>query len=74
MVHLSKVTHEPHQNKERRNRRDSDVSPEYGNVYAMRYATEELPSHVLNQKGMPADVAYRMITDELSLDGTPLLK
>ena len=76
MVHLSKVTREPSHSRQHRAHRDAEISsiPSYENVYGMRYATEDLPSHVMNWKGMPAEVASRMISDELSLDGNPLLK
>ncbi|RMZ84400.1 hypothetical protein DV738_g751, partial [Chaetothyriales sp. CBS 135597] len=42
-------------------------------VYGSRYAAEELPSHEMPEKEMPKDVAYRLIKDELSLDGNPML-
>lgn len=43
-------------------------------VYGTRYACEELPSHEMPEREMPREVAYRMIKDELSLDGNPMLK
>lgn len=46
----------------------------YSSVYGSRYAAEELPSTEMPEKEMPRDVAYRMIKDELSLDGNPMLK
>lgn len=75
MVHLSRVTREPSHRRHHRQERDATVAqnPMYANVYATRYASEELPLHVMNQQGMPAEVASRMIVDELSLDGNPLL-
>ncbi|RMD42408.1 hypothetical protein DV735_g2742, partial [Chaetothyriales sp. CBS 134920] len=42
-------------------------------VYGSRYAAEELPSHEMPEKEMPKDVAYRLIKDQLSLDGNPML-
>ncbi|RMZ76780.1 hypothetical protein DV737_g4657, partial [Chaetothyriales sp. CBS 132003] len=42
-------------------------------VYGSRFAAEELPSHEMPEKEMPKDVAYRLIKDELSLDGNPML-
>ncbi|KAL2216072.1 glutamate decarboxylase [Thermoascus aurantiacus ATCC 26904] len=45
----------------------------YSSVYGSRYAAEELPSTEMPEKEMPRDVAYRMIKDELSLDGNPML-
>ncbi|ELR06345.1 glutamate decarboxylase [Pseudogymnoascus destructans 20631-21] len=42
-------------------------------VYASRYAAEDLPKHEMPEGGMPKEVAYRMIKDETSLDGNPML-
>lgn len=42
-------------------------------VYGSRFAAECLPKHGMPEKEMPRDVAYRMIKDELSLDGNPVL-
>ena len=43
-------------------------------VYGSRFAGEDLPKHEMPEGEMPKDVAYRMIKDELSLDGNPMLK
>jgi hypothetical protein len=43
-------------------------------VYGSRFAADDLPSHEMPEKEMPKEFAYRMIKDELSLDGNPLLK
>ena len=43
-------------------------------VYGSRFASEDLPSVELPEKEMPKEIAYRMIKDELSLDGNPMLK
>lgn len=43
-------------------------------VYGSRFAAEDLPSHEMPEKEMPKEVAYRMIKDDLSLDGNPMLK
>ncbi|KAL8746786.1 MAG: hypothetical protein Q9190_001230 [Brigantiaea leucoxantha] len=42
-------------------------------VYGSRFAAEELPIHSMPEREMPKEVAYRMIRDELSLDGNPVL-
>jgi glutamate decarboxylase len=42
-------------------------------VYGSRYAAEDLPRHEMPDKEMPPQVAYRMIKDDLTLDGTPTL-
>ncbi|OJI97939.1 hypothetical protein ASPVEDRAFT_124799 [Aspergillus versicolor CBS 583.65] len=74
MVNLSRVAQESDTHRDRRSARDSSVTTtEYAGVYGTKYAAEELPLYVMNQSGMPADVAYRLISDELSLDGNPLL-
>ncbi|KAI9726357.1 MAG: hypothetical protein M1828_001631 [Chrysothrix sp. TS-e1954] len=47
---------------------DSTVS-----VYGSRFACEDLPTHSMPEREMPPQVAYRMIKDDLALDGTPTL-
>ncbi|KAK4111023.1 glutamate decarboxylase [Canariomyces notabilis] len=42
-------------------------------VYGSRFAAADLPRHEMPEKEMPKEVAYRMIKDELSLDGNPML-
>lgn len=43
-------------------------------VYGSRFAAEELPQHEMPEHEMPKEVAYRLIKDDLSLDGNPMLK
>jgi glutamate decarboxylase len=43
-------------------------------VYGSRFAAADLPKHEMPEGEMPKEVAYRMIKDELSLDGNPMLK
>jgi glutamate decarboxylase len=43
-------------------------------VYGSKFAAQDLPRHEMPECEMPKDVAYRMIKDELSLDGNPMLK
>ncbi|KNG45314.1 glutamate decarboxylase [Stemphylium lycopersici] len=56
-----------------------DLSPEdeaddfTATVYGSKYAAEDLPRHVMPDREMPPAVAYRMIKDDLTLDGTPTL-
>ncbi|KAL4893244.1 glutamate decarboxylase [Aspergillus ambiguus] len=73
MVHLSRVRKCPQPHHEHRAVNQVDGSLESPYVYASRFASEELPEHAMAEREMPADVAYRMIKDELSLDGNPLL-
>ncbi|KAK3671016.1 hypothetical protein LTR78_009134 [Recurvomyces mirabilis] len=42
-------------------------------VYGSRYAAMDLPKHEMPEDEMPREVAYRMIKDDLTLDGTPTL-
>jgi len=46
----------------------------YSSVYGSRFAAEELPMFEMPENEMPKEVAYRMIKDDLSLDGNPMLK
>jgi len=43
-------------------------------VYGSKFAAADLPKHEMPEGEMPKDVAYRMIKDDLSLDGNPMLK
>jgi len=42
-------------------------------VYGSRFAAADLPKHELPENEMPREVAYRLIKDDLTLDGTPTL-
>ena len=42
-------------------------------VYGSRFAAQELPAHEMPEQEMPKEIAYRMIRDDLSLDGNPML-
>ncbi|KAI1506734.1 glutamate decarboxylase [Biscogniauxia marginata] len=42
-------------------------------VYGSKFAAEDLPKHEMPEGEMPKEIAYRMIKDELSLDGNPML-
>ncbi|KAI9889317.1 MAG: hypothetical protein M1814_005560 [Vezdaea aestivalis] len=42
-------------------------------VYGSRFAAQDLPKHEMPEKEMPKEVAYRLIKDDLSLDGNPML-
>lgn len=46
----------------------------WGIPYASRYEVEvDIPADNLPEDGVEADVAYQILHDELSLDGTPNL-
>lgn len=42
-------------------------------VYGSRFAARELPQHEMPDHEMPKEVAYRLIRDDLTLDGNPML-
>ena len=42
-------------------------------IYGSRFAAEELPRHEMPEREMPKEVAYRLIKDDLTLDGNPVL-
>ncbi|RCH84250.1 hypothetical protein CU097_000213, partial [Rhizopus azygosporus] len=42
-------------------------------VYGTRWASEDIPRFDLPQDEMPSNVAYRLIKDDLALDGNPAL-
>jgi len=43
------------------------------NIYGSRFASADLPKHELPEEEMPREIAYRLIKDDLTLDGTPTL-
>lgn len=43
-------------------------------VYGSKFASQDLPRYEIPDGEMPKEVAYRLIKDELSLDGNPMLK
>ncbi|KAF2873934.1 pyridoxal phosphate-dependent transferase [Massariosphaeria phaeospora] len=53
---------------------DEDDDDEFtATVYGSKYAAADLPRHEMPDKEMPPQVAYRMIKDDLTLDGAPTL-
>lgn len=52
----------------------SEQTSDCSYVYGSRFATRPLPSHQFPDGGMPKDVAYQLIKDDLALDGQPTLK
>lgn len=44
-----------------------------GAIYGSRFAAEDLPRHEMPEREMPKEIAYRLIKDDLSLDGNPVL-
>lgn len=43
-------------------------------VYGSRFAAQDLPRHEMPEGEMPREMAYRLIKDDLTLDGNPTLK
>ena len=46
---------------------------EHTTAYGLRYFDKSVPKYVMPEEGMPAEAAYRLIHDELNLDGNPAL-
>ena len=84
MVHLGQVTNDSEVQKDKESSNGIDMSklgPEGSqpddfetSIYGSRFAAEDLPRHEMPDKEMPAATAYRMIKDDLTLDGNPTLK
>lgn len=79
MVHLAAVRKEPPVSSTLKRVETISLDPPaeddfYSSVYGSRFASEDLPVHEMPEKEMPREVAYRMIKDDLSLDGNPMLK
>lgn len=80
MVHLTSVPNDKAANaptvkgmenlKLESNQEEDEVT---ASVYGSRFAAECLPMHEMPEKEMPKEIAYRMIRDDLSLDGNPML-
>ncbi|EPS35906.1 hypothetical protein H072_10631 [Dactylellina haptotyla CBS 200.50] len=80
MVHLSSIKNDadhetPIGKLMRMSLADADApSDSYcSSVYGSRYALESLPTHEMPEDEMPKNIAYRLIKDDLSLDGNPML-
>lgn len=52
---------------------DSAEDDQTVSVYGSHFAACELPTHEMPDHEMPKEIAYRMIKDDLSLDGNPML-
>ncbi|KAI8085832.1 glutamate decarboxylase [Gilbertella persicaria] len=67
MVFLSRAVTE-------KSKPQEDKETEYeSTVYGTHWASRDIPRYEMPEDEMPASVAYRMIKDELTLDGTPAL-
>jgi len=81
MVHLSTIPHEDEVNsklvkavKKVHLELCAEQDDFTTSVYGSKFAAHDLPKHEMPETEMPKEVAYRMIKDELSLDGNPMLK
>lgn len=82
MVHLAEIKHEDATSGPQIDKQVKKLHLQLANdadcfttsVYGSRFASADLPRHEIPEGEMPQDVAYRMIKDELSLDGNPMLK
>jgi glutamate decarboxylase len=75
MVRLAKVKRGPEtQPSQPTAVRDRDEDVASSSVYGTHFSLEHLPHGEMSEREMPPGIAYRMIKDELSLDGNPLLK
>ena len=45
----------------------------HASTYSTRYFTESVPKYEIPERGMPANAAYQLVKDEVSLDGNPAL-
>lgn len=79
MVHLASVPNDKDINSplvdglEKVKLEQPDEDEVTASVYGSRFAADSLPLHEMPEKEMPREVAYRMIKDELTLDGNPKL-
>lgn len=78
MVHLSRVSkntevNTPVHGLDSLQIQDASEDEVSSSVYGTRFAAQDLPKHEMPDEEMPKEVAYRMIKDDLSLDGNPIL-
>ncbi|TID17977.1 glutamate decarboxylase [Venturia nashicola] len=52
---------------------EADQDTFTSSVYGSKFAGQDLPKHEMPDDEMPKEIAYRMIKDDLTLDGTPTL-
>ncbi len=50
-----------------------DEEDGHASTYSTRYFTASVPKFCIPDRGMPADAAYQLVSDELDLDGNPSL-
>ncbi|KAK3725523.1 hypothetical protein LTR37_000493 [Vermiconidia calcicola] len=79
MVHLAAVKNdkEIQQQKLVHGMEELDLSVNQGefteSVYGSKFAATDIPKHEMPEDEMPSKIAYRLMKDDLTLDGTPTL-
>ena len=81
MVHLTSIR-KAHKDKSLPEATGSKVSLQLSNdddtfttsVYGSKFAAADLPKFEMPDHEMPKEIAYKLVKDELSLDGNPMLK
>lgn len=73
MVHLSSITEPKDTQADNRAAHGDDQVLNTTTIYGSKFAAMELPKHVMPAEEMPPRVAYKLIADELALDGNPFL-
>ncbi|RKF56568.1 Glutamate decarboxylase 4 [Erysiphe neolycopersici] len=51
----------------------NEVATTSTTIYGSRFALEDLPKYEISENEIPKEIAYRLIKDDLSLDGNPVL-
>ena len=74
MVHLAKVIKDSERHSHPKVTKQRDEDGPSASIYGSHYSVEHMSHHEMPEAEMPPATAYRMIKDELSLDGNPLLK
>ncbi|RIB06045.1 glutamate decarboxylase-like protein [Gigaspora rosea] len=70
MVYLSRLISDTQKDKEREENDDQTFST---SVYGSRWDIDPIPKYSLPDKEMPPHIAYKLIRDDLQLDGNPAL-
>ncbi|CEP19110.1 hypothetical protein [Parasitella parasitica] len=70
MVFLTRAVCDTDSSQKAQDEQDESVET---TIYGTRWASRDIPRYDMPEEEMPANVAYRMIKDEIALDGTPAL-
>lgn len=72
MVHLASIT-ATDEAEHKANRVPEDDTEFSTTIYGSKQASVGLPTHYMPDEEMPPNIAYRLIHDDLALDGSPFL-